>query len=72
MAVKTARKRMSVMQINKKGDVVMSQDHAQLRCLLSERNQYSERAASIDQQIHNSFNARLAPLVLDTFAAFRR
>lgn len=43
----------------------MSRDHAQLRRLLSERNQYPERAASIDQQIRHSFSARLAPLVLD-------
>lgn len=43
----------------------MSQDHAQLRSLLTERNQYPERAASIDQQIRERFSCMLAPLVLD-------
>ncbi|QAU35364.1 adenylate/guanylate cyclase domain-containing protein [Janthinobacterium sp. 17J80-10] len=43
----------------------MSKTHEQLRMLLSERNQYPERAASIDRQIHQRFSCRLAPLVLD-------
>ncbi len=39
--------------------------HAHLRQLLSERNQYPERATAIDQQIHQAFTRRVALLVLD-------
>lgn len=38
---------------------------AHLRRLLSERNQYPERAAAIDDQIHRAFTRRVALLVLD-------
>jgi len=43
----------------------MPSDHAHLRRLLSQRNQYPELAAGIDAEIDRSFRRKLAPLVLD-------
>ena len=39
--------------------------HEELRRLLSERNQYPERAAQIDERIRAAFERRVAILVLD-------
>lgn len=43
----------------------MPQDHVYLRRLLSERNQYPERAADLDAEIARNFRRTVAPLVLD-------